>query len=146
MSKIITKSTKQGLRVGMKEGRMSCLEAMSSAVIAKRFRTGYGHKGPKLSEILKNTKIPQIQGEYSDEFGACALGAIGIETNCIKDNKIDWEKVSDKLGFQLGELDKPVKCPECIHTNSVGAMIPHLNDIHSKSNYEIGTWLEKHDL
>ncbi len=149
-----TKTT-LGMRKNLYVSMISPIELLSLSIGAEeaaRHRNGYGNakKGkPKISTILKNSKMPQIIGNYISDKGACALGVIGKETNSLdKDGILDIDKACNKLGIQWSEFARPVVCPEanCGAHDSVYGMIPHLNDVHKKSNHDIGVYLEQYDL
>ncbi len=150
MSKtIIKQSTKQGLRQGYVINKK-----LSAASLVRGFlmrqgminTSGDGRK-PKISEVLLNTHIPQIIGEYSDPHGACAMGMLFIEAGMPYNGKDpNWTKFFEFYNVTYEDINARVECPHCGDTNSIAALIPHLNDTHEDTPQMIGSWLQQYGL
>lgn len=103
----------------------------------------------KISDILINTTIPQIFGDFigKKDVEACALGAIHLEAGGHrKACKPDWNLIRSKYDCYNEELDQRVKCTKCKKVNSLSAMIFHMNDVHELTNKQIGKWLKRYNL
>ena len=103
----------------------------------------------KLSDILINTTIPQIFGEFisKTDTEACALGVIHLEGGGHRNAcSPDWDIIRSKYDVYNEELDQQVKCTKCKKLNSLSAMIFHMNDVHEMTNKQIGKWLKKYGL
>jgi len=106
-----------------------------------------GGNGVKLSEVLKRTKIAHITGAYSDESGACALGALLVEAGMPYNGKTpNWDKFYAWYGLTHDNFNAEVKCPDCTKVNHISGLIPHINDVHNREPAYIGSWLEKYGL
>jgi len=149
MKELITQSTKQGKRAGFVEGVRAPHDFIIAGMIRATLRKmGDGGVFPKMSEVLRACKIPQIIGDYSDSHGACALGALGIATDSMKDGKPIFDKMLDFFHVHAGEMNASAGgCPHCDkQCLTVWGMIPHLNDVHQQSFAQIADWLETKGL
>jgi hypothetical protein len=89
----------------------------------------------KLSEILENTKIAQIQDEMVEPMtGACALGAILIE-------RYNWD-----ADFYPEKQDFYAKMFQRKFGWEVLDQIIYMNDTEEKSFMEIAAWLKTQGL
>lgn len=126
-------------------------DANYKANLARKRRLNANSDKPRMSYILKTTKIPQIFDKFlmPRSEKACALGALHMGAGgSFKDDTPSWWRMEHFLDVYDEEFYRVSKCPKCIYPNkqSLTSMIHHLNDEHKASNKEIGTWLEKFDL
>lgn len=147
MQQIAGLGQRQGFGYSMGSEVMASLEAGQ----AHHLRLSRGPSGkPKLSSILKSTKLAKTISTFADTSGVCAWGAVARETNTpIKDGvSIEWDKLFERVDGTLEEINAPCNCPhpECKKWETIAALIPHMNDEHNDSFHDIGVFLEKHDL
>ena len=110
-------------------------------------------KRPKISDILLHTRMPQYFGCYFSRSGsACALGVLCIRSDAMVPEgwrtTPDWNAFHEYFNCTEEELARSVYCPVrgCWHHNCVISMIPHMNDVHRRTNTEIGYWLQQYNL
>ena len=104
-------------------------------------------KLPKMSEVLKACHLAQTVGEFADEDGVCALGALGNHIGMTnKDLIVDTQRLLESYNASFPEINQLVECPKCGFHNSVFWQITHMNDVHNSSFLEIGEWLKTRDL
>ncbi len=126
-------------------------EANYKANLARKRRLNADSGKPRMSYILIHTKIPQIFDKFIMPRAerACALGALHVESGgSFCDDQPDWWNMERHFDVYDAEFYRISKCPKCIfpNTQSLTAMIHHLNDAHKESNKYIGNWLKKFDL
>ena len=96
----------------------------------------------KASEILRQTKLVQTYGTFSDEKGKfCAMGAVYAEYGW--DGKSNWDKmdfniIGEQLGFYDGNSHE--------YCTDDGCTILHMNDTNRLSFSEIADYLETKGL
>lgn len=118
----------------------------------------------KISQVLKETKVPQITGrlirfnDITDEFvGKCALGVLACESG---DPNLKLNK--DKIGVDYGDIIKaygiederiyplphspnivsPEKTWDYSMSVNLATIIMRLNDLHKLTFKQIGEFLE----
>ncbi len=103
----------------------------------------------KLSEVLINTTIPQIFGEFisKTDMEACALGVIHLEGGGHRKScKPDWDMIERNYDLYPEELNQRVPCPKCKQLTGLSGLIFHMNDVHKMTNKQIGKWLKRYGL
>jgi len=103
----------------------------------------------KLSEVLINTTIPQIFGEFisKTDMEACALGVIHLEGGGHRKScKPDWDMIERNYDLYPEELNQRVPCPKCKMRSGLAGLIFHMNDVHEMTNKQIGKWLKGYGL
>ena len=109
-------------------------------------------KRPKISDILIHTRMPQYFGNYFKNGKACALGVLCQKSDAMTPEgwrqEPDWGNFHEYFNCTAEELGRSVNCPVrgCWHNDCIISMIPHMNDIHRRTNTEIGYWLQQYNL
>jgi len=139
-------------RAGFQTCTTSDMRRSKLADAAWDLRRLQGLKRPKISDILIHTRLPQAFGDYFKNGRACALGVLCIKSGAMEPNgwrkQPDWSELHDYFNCTQEELQRSVYCPinGCYHNNCIISMIPHLNDMHKRTNTEIGYWLKQYNL
>ncbi len=141
------------IRAGFETAKASDITRSQLADAAWNFRRLKKDKKPKISDVLIHTRMSQHYGNYFSKTGAaCALGVLCLKSGAMEPdgwrNYPDWDIIHEYFNCTSEELQRSVYCPVrgCDHHNCIISMIPHMNDVHRRSNTEIGYWLRQYNL
>ena len=138
------------IRTGFEDCKTSDKTRSQLADAAFNLRILHKLKKMKISEFLIHTRLPQYFGNYFNDSKACALGCLLKKAGAMKPGCYEprWNEFYDFFNCTSEEMQRSVYCPirGCYHNNCVISMIPHLNDVHRRTNTEIGYWLQGYNL
>ena len=140
------------IRSGFQDCHTSNLRLAQLADAAWNLRRLQRDKRPKISDVLIHTRLPQGYGEYFKKGKACVLGVLCSKSGAMEPDgwrkSPEWSKIHDFFDCTQEELQRNVYCPVngCYHNNCIISMLPHLNDVHRRTNTEIGYWLKQYNL
>jgi len=141
------------IRAGFTDETRSDRLRSQLADAAWNLRNLHKDQRPKISDILIHTRMSQYYGNYFSKTGsACALGVLCLKSGAMSPEGYrtypDWNVIHEYFNCTQEELQRSVYCPVrgCDHHNCIISMIPHMNDIHRRTNTEIGYWLRQYNL
>ena len=141
------------IRTGFQSAKASDRIREQLANAAWNLRRLKKDKRPKISDILIHTRMSQYYGNYFSRTGAaCALGVLCLKSDAMTPDSYsktpDWDDFHNYFNCTHEELGRTVNCPVrgCWHSNCIISMIPHMNDVHRRTNTEIGYWLQQYNL